>query len=184
MSDNDFRAAGSSPSRRNTVECKVLTRSAARRRAVRRSKCAVAWRERNGVVGQRCGGIDRDQRQIRLAGGDLFGQRIEARLRSCPDIATRTAAGCSCSTARDASAQAVSMTGNILASSSAGANDGRSAVDTTMNRALLGHLKLGIRDALNRANPSLPALMSRQRIGRISISSGSPDREMLPPSVG
>jgi hypothetical protein len=49
-----------------------------------------------------------------------------------PDIATRTAAGSSSATALDALAQVASMTGNIPASSSAVANDGRSAVDTTM----------------------------------------------------
>ena len=47
-------------------------------------------------------------------------------------IATRTAAGAICSTARDASAQPVSMTGNNFASSSAPANGGRPAVETTM----------------------------------------------------
>ena len=60
------RAAGSPSSRRITVECSVRTRSAARSRAIRRSKLPPRLRERNGVFGQRCRGIDRDQRQIGL----------------------------------------------------------------------------------------------------------------------
>ncbi len=41
---------------------------------------ASAWRERNGVFGQRRPGIDGDQRQIRLPCGDLFRKRLEAGL--------------------------------------------------------------------------------------------------------
>ena len=47
----------------------------ARRQAI---EIAAAWRERNGVFGQRCPGIDGDQRKIGLSCGDLFRQRLEA----------------------------------------------------------------------------------------------------------
>jgi hypothetical protein len=40
---------------------------------------AAALREGNGVFRQACLGIDRDQRQIGLARGNLFGKRPEAR---------------------------------------------------------------------------------------------------------
>jgi hypothetical protein len=47
-------------------------------------------------------------------------------------MATRTAAGCSVSTARDASFQPASIMGKTLVSSNAAANDGRPVADTTM----------------------------------------------------
>jgi hypothetical protein len=81
---------------------------------------AAALRERNGVFGQAYPGIDGDQRQVGLPRGDLFGKRLEVRR------------GCNRSTAREASAQMVSITGNSFASSSADANDGRRAVETMM----------------------------------------------------
>ena len=126
------RASGSPSMRRITVICECANPQAGaqpRRQAIEAAAGLGKW---NGVVGQRCRGIDRDQRQIGPLRGDLSA-RASRSGSAVPAIATRTAAGCNCSTARDASAQPASIIGNIWASSSVLANDGRPAVDTTMS---------------------------------------------------
>ena len=114
-------------------------------------------------------GIDGDQRQIGLLRGDLFRQRLEAGFGGS-GIATRTAAGCNCSTARDASAQAGFDDRKHLRIVERAANDGRPAVDTTMIGPCWDIWKLGSTRSTEARDPSLPALMPRQRRAPDAIS--------------
>ena len=93
---------------------------------------AVRLRKRNSVFRQCDLRLDHEQRKIRLEGCRFAWRAHRARrLRLC-EAAARTIAGCNCATARDASAQVVSMTGNSRPSPSAAMNAGCLSSDTTM----------------------------------------------------
>src|SRR6185312_9169647 len=91
-----------------------------------------------------------------------------ARWGSCPAcIAARTAAGCTCSSARAALAQSASTTGNRRASSRAAMKGGRWALDT--NRIGPAWDIANSDHATDAAQSSSVALMLRQWMGRNQV---------------